>query len=123
MKNKALLVLGQFCDNEYDVKLTASAINITHHYDTSMSLNGSQDLSNGMWTISIAPQALPQEQIPTPVANNVYELNKKRDIVTYLHKAAFSPVPSTWIDAIDTGFFTTWPGLKADLVKKHLQKL
>ena len=78
MKNKALLSLGQFCDNIYDVKLTTSTINIIHHYDASMSLNGSCDDATSMWTIYISPQALPQKHIPTPVAN-VYELNKKRD--------------------------------------------
>ena len=122
MRNKALLSLGQFCDNKYDVELTASTINIIHHHDASMSLSGSRDHSNGMWTINISPQVLPQKPTPTPVVNNVYKLNKKRDIVTYLHKAAFIPVPSTWIDAINAGFFTTWPGLTADLVKKHLQR-
>jgi len=38
-----------------------------------------------------------------------------------LHKAAFSPVKSTWIQAINAGFFTTWPNLTADLVEKHLE--
>jgi hypothetical protein len=34
----------------------------------------------------------------------------------------FSPATSTWTDAIDAGFFTTWPGLTAALVRKHLPK-
>ena len=77
MQNKALLSLGQFCDNNYEVKLTALTINITHQHDTNMWLTGSRDLSNGMWTIYILPQALPQEPTPNPVVNNVYELNTK----------------------------------------------
>jgi hypothetical protein len=28
----------------------------------------------------------------------------------------------TWIKAIEAGHFTTWPGLTADLVRKHLPK-
>ena len=31
-------------------------------------------------------------------------------------------MPSTWIKAIDNGHFATWPGLTADLVRKHLPK-
>ena len=31
-----------------------------------------------------------------------------------------SPVVSTWIKAIDNNQFTTWPGLTAELVCKHL---
>ena len=55
-------------------------------------------------------------------ANNVYEYKKKHDTVTYLHKAAFSPVKSTRIKAIKAGIFNTWPGLTSDLVMKHLKK-
>eukprot|EP00957_Ditylum_brightwellii_P040182 3040436-Ditylum_brightwellii.AAC.1 len=31
----------------------------------------------------------------------------------FLHEAVGSPVPSTWINAIDRGSFITWPGLTA----------
>ena len=126
MRNKVLLSLGQFCDNGYDVALSQSDIHIIHHHDCSLSLHGTRDPSNGMWIVDISAAALrpsnPSPTRTTPQVNNVYELNKKRDIVTYLHKAAFSPVPSTWIEAIDKGFFNTWPGLTAQLVKKHLLK-
>jgi hypothetical protein len=29
--------------------------------------------------------------------------------------------PPAWIKAIDNGHFATWPGLTADLDRKHLQ--
>eukprot|EP00957_Ditylum_brightwellii_P105627 8053758-Ditylum_brightwellii.AAC.1 len=41
----------------------------------------------------------------------------------FLHEAVGSPVPLTWIDAIDRGFFLTWPGLTAANVRKYLPKL
>ena len=56
------------------------------------------------------------------MANNVYEHKKKKDTVSYLHKAAFSPVKSTWIQVIQAGFYTTWPGLTPELVEKYLDK-
>lgn len=40
----------------------------------------------------------------------------------FLHAACGSPVPSTWIKAINNGHFATWPGLTAELVRKHLPK-
>ena len=40
----------------------------------------------------------------------------------YLHAAAFSPVPTTWIKAIQKGFFTSWPGLTAKVVGRYLPK-
>jgi hypothetical protein len=42
--------------------------------------------------------------------------------VQFLHAACGSPVPSAWITAINNGHFATWPGLTADLVRKHLPK-
>jgi hypothetical protein len=38
----------------------------------------------------------------------------------YLHAACYSPVPSTWIAGIRNNQFTTWPGLTAGAVTKHL---
>jgi hypothetical protein len=43
--------------------------------------------------------------------------------VDYLHRACFSSIKSTWLKAISAGYFSTWPGLTASLVIKHLQKL
>ena len=44
----------------------------------------------------------------------------KEDLVTFFHGAMGSVVPSTWIKAIKNNQFSSWPGLTADLVKKHL---
>jgi hypothetical protein len=55
-------------------------------------------------------------------AHSVYECTNKRDLVRFLHAAAFSPVQDTWLKAIRAGHFATWPGLTEDLVRKHLPK-
>ena len=52
--------------------------------------------------------------------NSIYHLTRMRDIVQYLHKACFYPPKSTWIKAIQAGYFTTWPGLTSDAVMKFL---
>ena len=44
------------------------------------------------------------------------------ELIQFLHTAAFSPFPSTWIAAIQRGFFQSWPGLTAAAVQKHLPK-
>ena len=41
-------------------------------------------------------------------------------LVHFLHRACFRPTVDTWCKAIDTGYFTTWPGLASKLVCKHL---
>ena len=49
-------------------------------------------------------------------------MSTKSDLVRYLHRAAFSPVISTLIKAIDAGYYTTCPGLTSKIVRKHLPK-
>ena len=46
----------------------------------------------------------------------------KPDLAMYYHRAAFLPVPTTFISAINKGNFSTWPGLTAELISKHLPK-
>ena len=55
-------------------------------------------------------------------ANSAYQTKSNTDLIQFLHAACGSPVPSTWIQAIDNGNFATWPGLTSDLVRKHLPK-
>ena len=57
-----------------------------------------------------------------PQAVNVHSLCTKVDLIKYLHLASWSPVMNTWINAIDKGFFATFPGLDAQTVRKHLPK-
>jgi hypothetical protein len=55
-------------------------------------------------------------------SNSIYQTTTNRELIQFLHTACGSPVPSTWIAAINKGHFATWPGLTADLVRKHLPK-
>ena len=98
-------------------------------------LQGERDNRTGLWQLDLNPAS--PSKAPSPStntanstyeinfvnsANSVYELVKQGDIVKYLHQACGSPVKSTWLKAIEAGYFTTWPGLTTDLVKKHLPK-
>lgn len=120
LKHKALISLGQFCDSGFDCKLTATAVYLLK--GTTQTKIGTRDSFTKLWSMDKADTYDPA-LAPLPLqANNAYTQKSLRDLVVYLHQAAFSPVPSTWIAAIDAGFFTTWPGLTADLVRKHLPK-
>ena len=127
IKNKALLSLGQLCNNGCEIHMTPTNIYIYiyNNTDATLSLKGNRDASTKMWTINSDNQP---NQTQTRVqntrlqANNFYEYNKKKDIFTYLHKAAYSPVKSTLIKAINAGLFTSWPDLTAELVETHLEK-
>ena len=44
----------------------------------------------------------------------------KKNLARYLHAACFSPVQSTWEQAIKNKNFATWPGLTTTMIKQHL---
>ena len=50
------------------------------------------------------------------LANNAFSMATKPDLAMYYHRAAFSPVPTTFITAINNGNFSTWPVLTAELI-------
>jgi hypothetical protein len=85
------------------------------------------DPSNGMWLVDIEPSGSPMV-LPDPhptykrLANSAYELKTKVALIEFLHRACFSPSISTWVQAIEQNFFTTWPGLTAEAVRNCLPK-
>jgi hypothetical protein len=58
--------------------------------------------------------------VPATLANNVHRLRTKEQLCDYLHRAAGHPVKKTWLAAIKTGEYATWPGLTYELVSNHL---
>ena len=95
---------------------------------------GTRNARDGLWDIPI-PQNQ-QKQIDNNQTthailrpNNQHSVSviirKKQthaELANYLHAACFSPVPSTFIKAISNNHLTSWPGLTATLINKHLQQ-
>jgi hypothetical protein len=54
--------------------------------------------------------------------NNAHHTTSKAELLQYLHASAYSPVPSTWNQAIANNQFVTWPGLTTKAVNRHLPK-
>ena len=131
MRNKVLLSIAQFCDNGYKAIFTRDTLIMEHEMDPSKTFEGQRDQITNMWSIDLNACNMEQQALvpnnndikyTSRQSNNVYDCTLKRDIVRYLHRAAGSPVPSTWCAAIDNGNFATWPGLSSHLVHKHLPK-
>ena len=69
--------------------------------------------------------APPTQQSPTlshpNQANGILRQDMiKREFAQYFHAADFSPFKSTFLSAINNGHFTSWSGLSASLISKHL---
>eukprot|EP00957_Ditylum_brightwellii_P111137 8474229-Ditylum_brightwellii.AAC.1 len=77
-------------------------------------INGWQDHSNGLWQTKLKDT--------TPTVNSMLKTTTIGEQMHFHHEAVGSPVPSTWINAINQCFFITWPGLTATNVRKYLPK-
>ena len=122
--NHILISLGQLCDDGCIVTLDKDELIAVKQGELVM--KGIRSTAgDGLWDIPI-PQSN-TSITPTQCYLAAHSMNvilrkdkTKHDLVTYLHAACFSPTRDTFIKAIKLNFFTTWPGLTADLVRKHL---
>ena len=96
--------------------------------------------SSGMYLMSLinphsAPPPLTVPSMPTLQAcstrfnkgtnylvNNAFAMATNPYLAMYYHRAAFYLVPTTFISAINNVNFSTWPGLIAELISKHMPK-
>ena len=135
---KPLLSLGKLADAGYTFQGDHKQMMLTH--PNHKNLCAAICPSSGMYLMSlINPHSAP----PTPtvpsmatlqacstrfnkstnyVVNNALAMATKLDLAMCYHRAAFSPVPTTFISAINKGNFSTWLGLTAELISKHLPK-
>jgi hypothetical protein len=117
MANHSLLSVGQLCNKGYIVTFKQASVAICDSKNSQI-LNSPRDLNTGLWRINLKQ---PNNHIPEPIANNVYELRDTGDLVHNLHKALFSPTKSAMLQAVKDGHLITWPGLTEDTINKHLK--
>jgi hypothetical protein len=118
---EALLSVGTLCDHGYEARFTAHDVKI---YDNNkVIINGSRDTKTRLWRIPLTNNSVlaPAHEVHH-FASSAYHQPNQETLVRFLHASAGSPVPSTWISAIDNGHYATWPGLTSALVRKHLPK-
>ena len=88
-------------------------------------LKGWQDTTDAkLWRFSLRPEDYPVSSIhpyaPAPPASlNAHNLPSVGALVRYLHAAAGFSVKSTWLAAIKSGNFSTWPGLTYTNASKY----
>ena len=133
---KPLLSLGQLADAGYTFQGDHKHMMLTH--PDHKNLCATRCTSSGMYLMSLinphsAPPTLTVYSMPTInacstrlnkgtnyLANNAFSMATNPDLAMYYHRAAFYPVPTTFITAINNGNFYTWPVLTAELISKHL---
>ena len=118
LQHQSLLSVGQLCDHGCIVTFSKRHAEVRNENNTIV-LTGTRR-PPGLWEAHLPTSSTNLSTCPT--ANSVVNTSTKTDLITFLHAAAFSPVPSTFIKAIKHGHFATWPGLTPDAVRKHLPK-
>jgi hypothetical protein len=118
-----LLSISQLCDHGCIATFTTTEVRITDEHSC-LVMRGLQDPTTNLWTIPLHPPAgqapVGFHMYPPATAHSAYHTPNLVEHVKFLHASCGYPVPSTWIRAIDSGHFATWPGLTANLVRKHL---
>ena len=107
-------------------------------------LQGNHDKPTGLWLVPITDSVLTsrrtnmhlsRKQRPHTIrtnqqlhrkvphrANSAYHQRTLPNLAAYLHACTGFVPPATLIRAINKGWFTSWPGLTASLISKHLPK-
>ncbi len=92
-------------------------------------LRGWRDPYTQLWRVSLYPEGgntiVPTNQQIThqlslhtsPEINNIYECENTGQLINFYYATLGYPVISTWIKAIDKGYFQGWRGLTSDRVQ------
>ena len=123
LRHQSLLSVGQLCDHGCIVTFSKHNAEVRNHANK-LVLTGART-PPGLWKTMLPVQHTTNNSCNPPATEAVnasIETSTKEDLIAFLHATAFSPVPSTFIKAIQRGHFATWPGLTAEAVRKHLPK-
>jgi hypothetical protein len=121
LASHSLLSIAKFCDNGCVVQFSRNRCRILQ--DNNVILDGPHDPTTNLWLLPLQPKPSP---IPTGTQTaphlgfHAHQTSTKSDLLQYLHAACYSPVTSTWLQAIRNNNFITWPGVTAPAVSKHL---
>ena len=118
-----LISIPQLCQSNFKVTFNKEKATIYSHTGNPV-LTGKFCPIKNLFLLPIGPS--PSHKIPSQKlhnsANNVQisTLDSKQNLAIWYHRICFGPVVTTWIKAINAGFFSTWPGLTSKLITKHV---
>ena len=140
LSSSSLISMGQLCDDDCDVHLRKEDMDVKK--DNKVIIRGLRNKFDGLWDIEFknpittrnkliklwdinsqkVPTKLANLNLQTPVtykAHLVVQQQSIPELIAFYKGCAFSPVKSTWIQAIKNENFITWPGLTAERVAKY----
>ena len=115
MTTTGLLSIGQLCDHGCTAIFSKRHLAISNAQQETIILGHrvpmwDANYTNGMWMVN-----LPNINSPPPTLHSANAIiladTTQRDLANLHHASLGSPVKSTLVDAIDSGFLSTFPGL------------
>lgn len=73
-----------------------------------------------IWSKTAMPMSVTPKCIDIVCVVTHHQLSIKSELIKYLHQCACSPVPSSWLKAIDKRFLLSYPGLTSATVTEYL---
>jgi hypothetical protein len=98
----------------------ANTVTINHKGKTMLTGKRSHNTISKLWILDpYTPKNEPDKEPVTGYIDDALNQDTVANRIAFYHTSMFSPVLSTWCDAIDAGRFTTWPGLTSAQVRRH----
>ena len=112
-----LFVIGPTCNAGYTVTFTSKDVTLYSARGLTILTGWRETHMPKMWRFVLSPNkepttpATPRNKRTSLRDYSAYDLPSVESLVRYLHVTAGFPTKHTWINAIKSGNFDTWPGL------------
>ena len=116
LQSASLISLGQLCDDNCDVTLNKTSINVFKNKQKIV--QGDRNPNNGLWDIPIPISIKPKQHSMSVI---IQKSKTKQDLINFYHAACFSPSIPTFYKEVKNGNFQSWPGRTPELIIKYLQ--
>ena len=106
----SLISIGVLCNHDCIATFDKESVQIHRH---NIPILHGKRLPNSLWSLPLYSHQ--------PQANTLFPKQTQRDLVQWLHAAAFSPSISTFLEATERNFFATWSNLTPQVICRYLQ--
>ena len=111
----SLLSVSELCNAGCVATFNDTSFQFT--YNILMVLNGTKSSTDKLWLVQLPNSSTIDN--PSQLQSNASHLSSDAAFVSFVHASLGSPVYSTFIHAVRSGYLSTWPRLTAAIVNAH----
>ena len=119
-------------DSDFEVNFKGKHVTITDQFGTTI-LAGLLDPTTELYMVNLHDQGVTPDDDALPGGTNIspkpakaarsaYTIKTVPALINFYHITLGAPPISTWIKAINLGWFSSWPVLIADRVREYCTK-